>query len=132
MDESREVPDLEPGASIEAARALRESLDREERASLEASVETLFDLLGRAHALSILGVFAFADRPLRFGDIEATLGVAPNTLSTRLSELTECGLLERRAYDESPPRVEYTPTTKAVALFPVIGHCYRWAADYAK
>jgi len=64
-------------------------------------------------------VDAFAEEPLRFSDIENDLGIAPNTLSARLSDLTEAGLLDRTAYDEIPPRVEYTPTERAEALFPV-------------
>jgi DNA-binding HxlR family transcriptional regulator len=130
MDEFRDLPGLEAGTSMDTARALRASLDREERAAVEAGAEALFGLLGRAHALSILSAFAFAERPLRFGDIEALVDVAPNTLSARLSELTDVGLVERRAYDETPPRVEYSPTAKAAALFPAVGHCYRWAVEY--
>lgn len=130
MDDRRESTPLEAGTSIDAARRLRQSLDRSKRAAVEADVEALFDLLGRAHALSILSTFAFTDHPLRFGDIEAAIDVAPNTLSNRLTELTDLGFLERRAYDESPPRVEYSPTPKATDLFPVVGHCYRWATEY--
>ena len=130
MDENREFPDLEAGTSVETARAFRASLDRDERARVEAGATALFDLLGRAHALSVIAAFEFTEGPLRFGDIEAMVDVAPNTLSNRLSELTDVGLIERRAYDESPPRVEYSPTSKARALFPIVGHCYRWAGEY--
>jgi DNA-binding HxlR family transcriptional regulator len=130
MDEFLESPAIAAGTSIEAARRLRNSLDGETRAAVEADVEALFDLLGRAHALSVLAAFAFTEGSLRFSDIEDAVDVAPNTLSSRLSELVEVGLLERRAYDESPPRVEYSSTAKAQALFPALGHCYRWAAEY--
>jgi DNA-binding HxlR family transcriptional regulator len=44
---------------------------------------------------------------------------SPNTLSTRLQNLTEAGLRKHEAYDEVPPRVEYTLTGKAESLFPV-------------
>jgi DNA-binding HxlR family transcriptional regulator len=130
MDEHPSVPDLSAGRSREEATALRESFDADERERIEATVADLLDMLGRAHAMAVLSAFAFADGPLRFSDLESKLGVAPNTLSARLKELTAADLLERRAYDEIPPRVEYTPTPKAEALFPVFAHLHHWAIEY--
>ena len=66
----------------------------------------------------------------QFCDLETELDVAPNTLSTRLQDLTEAGLLDREAYDEVPPRVEYTPTEKAQSLFPVFAHLHHWAIEH--
>jgi DNA-binding HxlR family transcriptional regulator len=88
----------------------------------------LMDLLGRAHALAILYYLVRRDqRPWRFGELQDELDVSPNTLSNRLSELTEAGLLERQSYDEIPPRVEYVATTKARELNPTFRELYRWA-----
>ena len=88
----------------------------------------LLDLLGRAHAMAILYYLTRRDqRPWRFGELEEELDVSPNTLSNRLSELTDAGLLEGRSYDEIPPRVEYVATTKARELSPIFGDLYRWA-----
>jgi len=130
MSDLPEVPELSAGLSQEEARRLRNSLDPEERDRVEQTVTNLLDLLGRAHAMEILSTFAFADGPLRFSDLEDELQVAPNTLSARLSELTEAGLLEREAYDEIPPRVEYTPTERAEKLFPVFAHLHHWAIEH--
>ena len=131
MDESSdvEVPDL-GGLSREEAIALRESFDAAERERIETTVAELLDLLGKAHAMAVLSAFAFAEEPLRFSDLEDELDVAPNTLSARLKELVAAGLLDRDAYDEIPPRVEYTPTEKARALFPVFAHLHHWAIEY--
>jgi DNA-binding HxlR family transcriptional regulator len=130
MDEPPEVPELSSGLSREEAAALRQSFAPEERERIERTVAELLDLLGRAHAMAVLSAFAFAEGPLRFSDLEADLNAAPNTLSTRLKELTGAGLLDRRAYDEIPPRVEYTPTERAEALFPVFAHLHHWAVEY--
>lgn len=46
----------------------------------------------------------------RFDQFEKSLGVAPNILTKRLAGLVENGLLERRAYNERPPRYEYVLT----------------------
>jgi len=125
-----DVPELSSGLSRDEARALRESFDDEERARIERTVADLLDLLGKTHTMAILSAFAFSERPLRFSDLERDLDLAPNTLSTRLKELTAAGLLERDAYDEAPPRVEYSPTEKAESLFPVFAHLHHWAMDY--
>jgi DNA-binding HxlR family transcriptional regulator len=74
-----------------------------------------------------LGLDAVEHEPCDVGADD--LGVAPNTLSARLSEFTEAGLLDREAYDEIPPRVEYTPAEQAEGLFPVFAHLHHWAMD---
>jgi DNA-binding HxlR family transcriptional regulator len=114
----------------EAARARRAALSPAERERVERTVVDLLDLLGRAHAMAVLKEFAFAAEPLRFGELETRLGMSPNTLSERLKQLTAAGLLERRSYNEVPPRVEYEPTPRAESLFPAFGHLYRWAEDH--
>lgn len=113
-----------------AARERRESLSPDERERVEATVSGLLDLLGKAHTMAVLREFAFAEGSLRFSDLEDCLGVSPNTLSARLRELVDAGLLSRTAYDEMPPRVEYRATEKAEALFPAFGHFHRWATEY--
>ena len=88
----------------------------------------LFDLLGRAHTMSILFYLVREEpRPWRFSDLEETLDVSPNTLSSRLEELVDEGLLERTSFDEIPPRVEYEATPKARDLEPVFQELRRWA-----
>ena len=118
------------GQSQTEAKTLRASLDPDERERVEETVTELLDLFGKAHTMATLSAFAFADGPLRFNDLEERSSAPPNTLSTRLQDLTEAGLLDREAYDEVPPRVEYTPTAEAEALFPAFGHLHRWAIEH--
>jgi DNA-binding HxlR family transcriptional regulator len=60
-------------------------------------------------------------------------GISPRTLSERLDLLERNGVLIRRSYPESPPRVEYELTDKGRALLPIIremrkfGHA--WLVD---
>ena len=130
LPEGVSVPALNAGRSREEATALRDAIPAEERERVEATVADLLDLLGKTHAMAVLSAFAFADGPLRFSDLESELDVAPNTLSARLKELTAASLLDREAFDEIPPRVEYRPTPKAEALFPVFGHLHHWGLQY--
>jgi len=116
--------------TVHDARSLRESLSSREQEQVETTVTELFDLLGKAHAMEILSLFAFADKPLRFSEIESALEIVANTLSVRLQEFVAAGLLSRTKYDEVPPRVEYRPTPKAEALFPVFGYVHIWAIEH--
>jgi len=124
------IPELSSGLSREEAIALRESFDHEEQERIQQTVAELLDLLGKTHTMAVLSAFAFAEGSLRFSDLETRLDIPPNTLSTRLQDLTEGGLLDRNAYDEVPPRVEYTPTEMAESLFPVFAHLHHWAIEY--
>lgn len=57
------------------------------------------------------------DGTLRFSDLlKALHGISPKTLSLRLKELEDHGILIRRVYPEVPPRVEYTLTDKGKQL----------------
>ena len=64
----------------------------------------------------------------RFGELQQSVGsISPRTLSARLSKLETLGIVERRVYNEIPPRVEYTLTTKGRALLPVFSAMRRYA-----
>jgi DNA-binding HxlR family transcriptional regulator len=130
MGDPPDVPESSASRSREQAAALRASFDPEEREHIERTVAALLDLLGKAHAMAVLSAFAFAEGSLRFSDLDAQLAVPPNTLSARLRELTGAGLLDRESFNETPPRVEYTPTEKAESLFPVFAHLHHWAIEY--
>ena len=76
-------------------------------------------------------VHDLSEGPRRFSELEhSCAGISPRTLSERLRALEDEGLVERRSYAESPPRVEYELTDKGEALLPIIremrefGHAY--------
>ena len=89
----------------------------------------LFNLLSRSRGLEVLAQFADGAGPYRFSDLEHTLDVAPNTLSRRLAELQEFGLIEKEIRGTSPPHAEYTATQEALALKPVLQYLYLWAEE---
>lgn len=90
------------------------------------TMASLLNLLGKKHTIAILHQFAMDGGPLRYSELEDAIDIAPNTLSTRLKELTEAGLLIREAYDEIPPRVEYRSTDKAKDLAPMFWYLGVW------
>jgi DNA-binding HxlR family transcriptional regulator len=82
---------------------------------LPEEVRRAVDLLGRRHALAI--VYASRSGATRFNEFKQVLGpVPPTTLSARLDELTEAGILERHVIDSRPPRTEYELTDKGRRL----------------
>lgn len=95
------------------------------------TMSALLNLLGKKHTIAILHQFAMTDDPLRYSDLEDAIDIAPNTLSTRLKELTGVGLLTRTAYDEIPPRVEYRSTAKARDLAPVFWYLGVWTERHS-
>jgi DNA-binding HxlR family transcriptional regulator len=57
----------------------------------------------------------------RFSELERSCsGISPRTLAERLRVLEQEGIVERRSYPESPPRVEYELTGKGQSLLPII------------
>lgn len=99
-------------------------------AEIDGDVAALLALLGKRHTLRVLHIFAEDRGPWRFTDLEGALDILPTTLSARLAELTAAGFLDRRAYDERPPRVEYTGTDQAEALKPAFSALYGWTSEY--
>ena len=63
----------------------------------------------------------------RFDDFQRSLGIARNVLQARLELLVDEGILERRLYQEHPPRHEYRLTEKGEALQPAVRALKRWA-----
>ena len=67
----------------------------------------------------------------RFDELQASLGVARNVLQTRLTRLVDEGVLEKRLYQDHPPRYEYRLTEKGLDLWPVLVALMRWGDQYA-
>ena len=62
-----------------------------------------------------------SEGPRRFKELESACpGISPRTLAERLKALEAEGILLRRSFPESPPRVEYTLSDKGQALLPII------------
>ena len=92
------------------------------------SVARTVAVLGERWTLVILRE-AFQGRR-RFEDMQRDLGIARNILADRLSRLVDEGILERRPYQERPPRYEYRLTQKGRDLYPVLVSLMQWGDRY--
>ena len=76
-------------------------------------------LLGDVWTLII--VYTLLSGTKRFGELLQAMGnVSPKTLSQRLKMLEEIGFVQRQAFLEIPPRVEYRLTNKGLALIDIM------------
>lgn len=66
----------------------------------------------------------------RYDQMRASLGIAPNILARRLSALTEAGLIEKRRYNERPPRDEYLLTQAGRDFLPILAAIGAWGRKH--
>ncbi len=94
------------------------------------SIAKSLEVIGERWSLLIVRDILNGNR--RFSAMQQSLGIARNVLSARLARLVEEDILERRAYQESPPRYEYFLTAKGLDLWPsliaLMGWGDRWSA----
>src|SRR3569833_1391049 len=66
----------------------------------------------------------------RFDQFQKSLCIAPNMLTRRLASLIEDGLLERRRYQEHPPREEFVLTARGRDFRPVLIALMDWGNQH--
>jgi DNA-binding HxlR family transcriptional regulator len=99
---------------------------------LDCPVARTLDLIGERWSVLILRDL-FLNGARRFQDFENSLsGISPNTLSARLKRLEESGIIERRFYEEHPPRAEYVLTAKGRELGPVMKALRAWGGRHTR
>ena len=70
--------------------------------------------------------------PARFNELKRrTEGISATSLSERLGELERQGVISRKVFPETPPRVEYSLTPKGLELKDVLEHLAEWAIRWA-
>jgi DNA-binding HxlR family transcriptional regulator len=90
------------------------------------AVREVLDRIGDKWSLLVIGTLR--DGPMRFGELEETVaGISQRMLTLTLKHLVEDGLVDRRAYAEVPPRVEYELTELGRTLLPLVISLAEWA-----
>ena len=112
----------------------RKSLETNKKKCNEIDKENFISIskfMGKKWTLPILAEFYYRT-PIRFTELKNELGINPKLLSTRLKEMESMGLLERKAYKELPPRVEYSLTPKGVELLECFEYLGEWTKKWMK
>jgi DNA-binding HxlR family transcriptional regulator len=82
------------------------------------------ELLGEKWTLKLLGVLAGG--PSRFSTLQHGLGMSSKTLSKRLKQLEQHGLITKTIYAQVPLRVEYDLTHKGDELVSILASLSQW------
>lgn len=70
--------------------------------------------------------------PARFNELKRRInGISATSLAERLSQLEKEGIVERRVYPDSPPRVEYSLTEKGHELHRILEELADWVKRWA-
>jgi DNA-binding HxlR family transcriptional regulator len=89
-------------------------------------------LITKKGTLEILIPLCCTTNPVRYIKFRNTLkGFSSKTLATRLKELQKIGVLERKSYNETPPRVEYNLTDKGQELVESIINLLQWMRKWS-
>lgn len=92
------------------------------------SVARALEVVGERWTLLIIRDVFLGRR--RFDELQESLGIARNVLTTRLSRLVDDGILERVAYSERPARYEYRLTKKGRDLNLALAGLRQWGDAY--
>ena len=88
------------------------------------------DVLGDAWTLLVMRDLLFYDKH-RFAEfLDSPEGISTNILAERLKRLEQRGLVERRRYQQRPPRDEYYLTARGHDLLPVLRELIRWGKQH--
>ena len=74
-----------------------------------------------------------ANQRLRYSEIRKELyNITDAVLAATLKDLMTDGLIERKSYDEIPPRVEYSLTEKGNSVVPILQSICQWSDIFYK
>ena len=89
-----------------------------------AKVDELLEVLTKSKSLHILLVLHKASGSLNFTKLKSSVDSSGTTVSRRLNELEEYGLVKREVSDSKS--ISYKLTEKSESLAPIIQSMYDW------
>ncbi|MBO8193043.1 helix-turn-helix transcriptional regulator [Streptomyces oryzae] len=98
-------------------------------AGQDCSLARTLELVGERWTMLVVRDAFYGVR--RYSDFLAHLDIPRAVLSARLRTLTESGVMERRRYEESPPRDEYVLTEKGRRLWHALFALLMWGQEFA-
>ena len=74
-----------------------------------------------------------AKRKLRYSELRREMhNITDAVLASTLKDLIEDGMIERKSYDEIPPRVVYSLTAKGASVVPILQSICQWSDIFYK
>ncbi|MFD5078362.1 winged helix-turn-helix transcriptional regulator [Streptomyces sp. NPDC058371] len=96
-------------------------------ATQDCSIARALEVVGERWTLLIVRDALYGVR--RYNDFLVHLGIPRAVLAARLQALTTVGVLEKRRYQDSPPRDEYVLTERGIALWPTLRSLGLWRRE---
>ena len=104
----------------------KKKLDDDIRCPLEYGL-TLFGGKWKSRIICVLS----ANKKMRYSEIRKEMyNITDAVLAATLKELIEAGIIERKSYDEIPPRVEYYLTEKGKSVVPILQSICQWSGIF--
>jgi len=95
----------------------------------KCGVSKTLKIIGSKWAMMIL--HSLFDGTKRFGQLQYDLtGISPKTLSQRLDELEQEGIIKKKIFAEIPPHVEYSLTKKGLSLDEIFKNMAQWGEKH--
>lgn len=108
------------------------SFERYDSEKLMLRTAKLRDLITKRGTFEMLIPLCCTTNPVRYKQFrELMKGFSSKTLARRLKELEKDGILERKAYNEIPPRVEYKMTKKGQELVESVLNLIQWMIKWS-
>ena len=109
------------------------SLEGYKASDLMKETAKIRQIITKRGTMEILIPLCCSTNPVRYKEFRQLLkGFSSKTLARRLKELENGEILERQAYNEIPPRVEYRLTSKGQELVESIVNLLQWMRKWSK
>ena len=104
----------------------QKKLDSDIRCPLEYGLE-VFGGKWKSRVICVLN----AKETLRYSEIrKEMMNITDAVLAATLKDLIKDNLIERKSYDEIPPRVEYSLSEKGRSVVPILQSICRWSGIF--
>jgi DNA-binding HxlR family transcriptional regulator len=104
----------------------KHKLEKDIRCPLEYGL-TVFGGKWKSRIICVLA----ENKTLRYSSIRDEMtNITDAVLSATLKELITDEIIKRQSYDEIPPRVEYSLTSKGRSVVPILQSICRWSGAY--
>lgn len=93
-------------------------------------IDNTLKIIGKKFTVHILRNMVVLNQH-RFNELLNSIeGINPNTLSTRLREMEKDGLIEKKIFNETPIRIEYSLTRKGKGLQPILEEMAKFSVKF--
>lgn len=122
------MSDTHEGACACCGPAVDSRDDARQSMTCYCPLDGVIDTVAKKYSMQIVALLG-TNGPTRFGELEEALEVtSTSTLSEHLENLADEELIERRSFDEVPPRVEYSLTPRGRELEERLQPLLEWAS----